>query len=101
MQQRIARLSPHQNGKVAAILMAVTSLIFAIPILLIGSVMGSGAMPLWGIIVVPLCYLVIGYITTAIACAIYNALVPFTGGIEYETAPAAGYGATPGVTSGA
>ena len=86
MQQQIARLSPHQNAKVAAIMMAVTSLIFAVPVVLVMSVFGArGGTPVWSIIVIPLVYLVIGYITAVIACAIYNMLVPFTGGIEYET----------------
>ncbi|MDQ6630018.1 MAG: hypothetical protein M3Z29_16460 [Pseudomonadota bacterium] len=89
MKQQIARLSPHQNAKVAAVMMAVSSLILAVPFLLIASAfspVGRGA-PLWGIIVIPLVYLVFGYIFMVIGCAIYNVLVPFTGGIEFETTP--------------
>ncbi len=90
MKQQIARFSPHQNAKVMAVMMAVTSLIFLIPFVLLATVFGAGrAAPLWMIIVAPLFYLVIGYISMVIGCAIYNVLVPFTGGIEYETTPGA------------
>ena len=34
MKQQVARFSPHQNGKVFAVLVAVTSLIFLVPFLL-------------------------------------------------------------------
>ena len=44
MSQQVARLSPHQNGKVFAVLMAVTSLIFILPLFVfIGLVGGFGS----------------------------------------------------------
>jgi hypothetical protein len=86
MKQQVARFSPHQNAKVIAVLMAVTSLIFFVPFFLLASLFGAGqAMPIWAAIIVPLIYLVIGYIGVVIGCALYNVLVPFTGGIEYES----------------
>lgn len=87
MKQQVARFSPHQNAKVAAVLMAVTSLIFIIPFFLLASMFGAGqaGMPIWMIIILPLIYLVMGYIGVVIGCAIYNVIVPFTGGIEYES----------------
>jgi len=86
MKQQVARFSPHQNAKVLAVLMAVTSLIFLVPIFLIASVAGAGqaGMPIWTIIILPIIYLVFGYISVIIACALYNVIVPFTGGLEYE-----------------
>jgi hypothetical protein len=42
-------------------------------------------MPLWTIIILPIIYLVVGYIGVVIGCALYNVIVPFTGGIEYES----------------
>ena len=36
------------------------------------------------LILMPIFYLVFTYIVWAIGCAIYNALVPFIGGLEYE-----------------
>jgi hypothetical protein len=86
MKQQVARFSPHQNGKVMAVMMAIVSLIFLVPFLLIGSLvgLGQGRGSLWMLIALPIFYLVFTYITFAIGCAIYNALVPFIGGFEYE-----------------
>ena len=88
MKQQVVRFSPHQNGKVMAVMMAVTSLIFVIPFVLIGSMfgMGAGRSSIWMIIAAPVFYLVFTYISIAIACALYNVLVPFIGGLEYEPA---------------
>jgi hypothetical protein len=86
MKQQVTRFSPHQNGKVMAVLMAVSSLIFVLPFFLIGSMLGfgQGRTSLWMVIVMPIFYLVFTYVTFAIGCALYNALVPFIGGFEYE-----------------
>lgn len=88
MKQQVARFPPHQNAKVVAVMMAVTSLIFVVPIFLLASMFGAGqsGMPIWMIIIFPLIYLVMGYISVVIGCAIYNVVVPFTGGLEYESA---------------
>jgi hypothetical protein len=92
MSQQVARLSPHQNGKVFAVLMAVTSLIFILPFFvffgLIG--MGGGRPPVLTMLIMPVIYLVLGYVTVAIGCAIYNFMYRYIGGIEFEatTAPA-------------
>jgi hypothetical protein len=91
MKQQISRLSPHQNAKVAAVLSAVTSLILLVPFFLLASVFGAGqGTPVWMIIIFPIIYLVFGYIFTVIACALYNVIVPMTGGIEYEATGATG-----------
>ncbi len=91
MKQQIARFSPHQNAKVMAVMWAVVSLIFLVPFFLLASLFGAGqTMPIWVIIVAPLFYLVIGYIGVVIACALYNVIAPFTGGIEYESTGSAG-----------
>jgi hypothetical protein len=86
MKQQVARFSPHQNGKVMAVMMALISIIFLLPFMLIGSMLGlgRGGAPIWALLVVPVFYLVITYVMFAIGCAIYNALVPFIGGFEYE-----------------
>ena len=86
MKQQISRLSPHQNGKVAAVLGAITSLILMVPIFLIGSLAGaSEKMPLWSIFILPVIYLIVGYIFTVIGCALYNVVAPMTGGIEDDS----------------
>ena len=86
MKQQVARFSPHQNGKVMAVMMALISVIFLLPFLLIGSMfgMGQGRGGIWMLVALPLFYLVFTYIAFVIWCAIYNALVPFIGGLEYE-----------------
>lgn len=86
MKQQVSRLSPHQNGKVFAILMAISSLVFLIPAMLImAGTMPGGAGPTWlMLLLMPVLYLVIGYVMVALSCLAYNALVPFIGGIEFE-----------------
>lgn len=86
MKQQIARLPAHQNAKVIAVLMAVVSLIFTIPFFLFASMFGFGnRAPVYMLIVFPLIYLIVGYIGAVIGCALYNVLVPFTGGFEFES----------------
>ena len=91
MKQQISRLSPHQNAKVAAVLAAVVSLIVAVPVFLLTSLSGAGAqgVPLWAIFILPVIYLIVGYIATVIGCALYNVIAPMTGGFEYDSSPAA------------
>ena len=88
MKQQVVRFSPHQNGKVMAVLMTIFSLIFIVPFVLFGALFGAGGAgaSLWMIVVMPIVYLVFTYVTFAIGCAVYNALVPLIGGFEYEPA---------------
>jgi hypothetical protein len=86
MNQQVARLSPHQNGKVVAVLMAILSVLFLLPfsvIYLLASP-SRGGPPLLAALVVPIVYLVIGYLSVLISCAVYNALFPYIGGLEFE-----------------
>lgn len=87
MKQQIARFSPHQNAKVAAVLMAVTSLLFIVPFVLVFSFVlpAQGRPPLLMFLIMPVMYLVIGYIAVALSCLIYNLLARYTGGIEFES----------------
>lgn len=87
MKTRITRLSPRQNAKVFAVLMAVTSLVFVVPFMFIASAMGpkGSGFPTFMLLVLPVLYLVFGYIFTAIGCWVYNVLAGFTGGVEFET----------------
>jgi hypothetical protein len=87
MKQRITRLSPHQNGKVFGVLMAIISLIFVIPLILAAlfASLPPKAMPsIFALVMLPIMYLVIGYIMTVIGCWIYNLLAGAVGGIEFE-----------------
>ncbi len=87
MKQRIQRLSPHQNGKVAGVMMALVSLVILVPFMLIfrGFMPHGEGPPLLMVVFLPLLYLVFGYIGTAIGCWIYNLVAGWVGGIEYES----------------
>jgi hypothetical protein len=86
MKQQIARFSPHQNGKVFAVLGLVGSLVFMVPVMLfaLASAPPNARPPLVFFIGMPFLYLVIGYVSVAIGCAVYNVLYRHIGGIEFE-----------------
>jgi len=89
---QIRRLSPHQNGKVAAVLMVLVSLpLFALMALVmwfggpqVGQHGGAPALPVFMFLVLPFFYLIFAYIAVAIVCVIYNACFGFIGGFEFE-----------------
>ncbi|KAF1069079.1 hypothetical protein [Variovorax sp.] len=88
MKQQISRLSPHQNGKVFGVMMAVTSLMFLVPFALLFALVqpaGKSGPSLLLLLLAPLMYLVFAYCAVAIGCLIYNFLQKFVGGIEFET----------------
>lgn len=87
MKQQIIRFSPHQNGKVFAILLAVSSLIFMVPFVLLAFASAPAqATPSMGFLVAaPLLYLVFGYVTVVVGSVLYNLLAPHLGGVEFET----------------
>jgi hypothetical protein len=86
MKQQITRLSPHQNGKVFAVLCAVSSLVFLVPFTLffLASAPAEARPPLFFFLAMPVLYLVMGYIMVAIGCAVYNLLYKYIGGVEFE-----------------
>ena len=87
MKQQIARLSPHQNGKVFAILMALGALVFMVPFMLfaLASAPPEARPPMLFFLAMPVLYLVMGYVMVWIGCALYNFLFKRIGGIEFET----------------
>ena len=87
MKQQIARFSPHQNGKVVAVLSALGSLVFIVPLYLLFAVIApAGERPsLMVMLAMPVLYLVLGYAVVAIGCAVYNAMYAYVGGIKYES----------------
>ncbi|HYS56993.1 MAG TPA: hypothetical protein VEM34_02510 [Burkholderiales bacterium] len=94
MKTQIARFSPHQNAKVFAVLMALASLLFAVPMFIIFLYMPSGIdargnpvnpPPAFIALMFPLIYLVMGYVMVAVGCWFYNLMFKYVGGIEYET----------------
>jgi hypothetical protein len=89
MKQQVTRLEPHQNGKVMGVLMAVGSCVFALPMLAVLLAVsplpaGSQAPPALALLLVPLAYGVLGYLSVALGCLLYNATVRFTGGFAFE-----------------
>ena len=87
MKQQVTALSPHQNGKVLAVLMAVGSLVFLIPFFLLFAAFGppEARPPVFMLLIMPVMYLIFGYIMVAIGCLIYNFLAKYVGGIEFES----------------
>lgn len=92
MKKQIRRLSPHQNAKVIAVLLAISIIPIFIPIAIImsftmpefdqyGNPVSFSTMAFW---LMPIFYLVFGYISIALGCLIYNFLFKFVGGIEVE-----------------
>ena len=86
MKQQVVRLSPHQNGKVVAVLMAIGSLVLLIPMFLIYAVVAPSQVrpPFVMLLMMPLMYLAFGYVMVAIGCALYNFMFRHIGGIEFE-----------------
>jgi uncharacterized membrane protein YhaH (DUF805 family) len=87
MKTQIQRFSPHQNAKVFAILMAVSSLVFVLPFMLIAMMTapdGGNAMPLVMVVLFPVIYLIMGYLMVVVGCWFYNIMFKYVGGIEFE-----------------
>ena len=85
MPQQIRRFGVGQTAKVVGVLYALMGLIF-VPVFLIASMFspnraefGTGFA-----LALPIIYGVIGFIFTAIGCAIYNFVAGLVGGIEVE-----------------
>lgn len=92
MKKQILKLSPHQNGKVAGILVAVTMLpmffCMIIPMMLFAPKVDSAGNPIDFpfilFLLMPIFYLVFTYLFVALGCWIYNKLYRFVGGFEFE-----------------
>lgn len=92
MNQQISRLAPHQNGKVAGLLIALSSMVFLAPVIAMLALMPvqhdqNGhpvAIPWISFLLLPLFYLVVGYLFTLVSCFFYNLLTPVTGGFEFD-----------------
>jgi hypothetical protein len=85
MAQQIRRFGVGQTAKVIGVLYALMGLV-VVPIFLIAS-MYSPNKPAFGAgfaLLIPILYGVLGFIFTAIACAIYNLVAGLVGGIEVE-----------------
>jgi len=94
--KRIISFSPHKTALTIAIVFAVISLIFVIPMFIgfsfipagvdaNGNPMNSGP-PLGFMLGMPFMYFIMSYIFTVIGCWFYNRIAKYTGGIEVEFA---------------
>jgi hypothetical protein len=87
MKIQIARLSPHQNGKVFGILSAIISAVFILPFMLLAMLFapkGQGGFSFILLILMPLFYLVVSYLMMVVFCWLYNMMFGSIGGIEFE-----------------
>lgn len=88
MKRQIERVSPHQNGKVFGVLMALWSCLFVLPMsaimMIVPAPAGQPKPPAFLFLVFPIFYLVFGYFFVAFGCWIYNQLFPHIGGFEFE-----------------
>jgi hypothetical protein len=85
MGKRIKRIAPVQLGKLLAVIYALFSLIF-VPIFLIislSSPQGKGPGLLFSIIM-PVIYIIFGFVGGVIGAFIYNLSAKWVGGIEIE-----------------
>lgn len=93
MKVQISRLSPHQNAKVFAVLMAFGSLVFVVPMVLLTAFIAPGVdaqgNPVESpsgafFLMFPVIYLIVGYLMTVVGCTLYNLMFKYLGGLEYE-----------------
>lgn len=89
--KQVISISGHQTSKVIAICGAIISLLFwplfllsAIPLLLKQGFSAAAAAPMLIFILMPLFYLVLGYLFTRLGCFIYNKVAKKWGGIEFS-----------------
>jgi len=92
MKIQITHLSPHQNAKVFGVLMAVSSLLFVIPMVLVFSFLpkpvdasgNTAGPPAYIFLLFPIMYLVMGYVMARFGCLICNRAFRYIGGIEFD-----------------
>ena len=84
MAKRLVRIAPWQAGKVFALIYFALSLVFVIPMALLGTALpGSKAAPPVAVLLLfPFLYALFGLIFIPLACWIYNVAAKFTGGLE-------------------
>lgn len=95
MYKSIRSFSKHKTALTSALLLAVFSLFFVIPMAIVFSFMpmvdaqGSpvnAAFPASMLLLMPILYFILGYLSTLLFTALYNVIARFTGGIAFELA---------------
>ena len=83
MKKQLTRFSVHQSSKFLAVLYFILAAIFCIPAAAIVGFSNEGGH--WGIwLVIPVVYLILTYIVSAIIFWIYNGVASVAGGLEFE-----------------
>ena len=100
MKKRLTNVNPLKLGITLAVIYGIISLIIAVPLFLIFSLVGAAGAARGGqalpaifsgvfVIFLPIIYAVLGFIGGVIAAFIYNLVAKWTGGIEFTTEEAA------------
>ncbi len=85
MRKRIKRIAPVQLGKLLAVVYALFSIIIVPFMLIVTLATPKGNGPGWiFILIMPVLYIVMGFIGGIISAFIYNFSAKFVGGIEIE-----------------
>ena len=81
MKKQISRISIHQTSKVISLIYFVVSAVVCIPVGIFGLI-STGNMESLFMVIVPVVYLVAGYIMIAVVSWVYNLIAASFGGIE-------------------
>jgi hypothetical protein len=84
MKKQIVQVSPLQSAKVMAILYLVTSIPIAL-LMAIPAMLGGTGMSLAMLILMPLLYMVCGFLFTLLGAWVYNQVASRVGGFEFMT----------------
>lgn len=91
MKLRVLSLPVGQLSKVVAVAMALVSVVFVVPMLLVTALTGGPkgedpAVAVAMLLLMPFFYLVVGYLSTAFFVWVFNKVAAHLGGIDVEVA---------------
>jgi hypothetical protein len=90
----ISYIAPHKTALTVALVFAVSSLLFIVPLVVMLSIMPmhdqnrnpvESAFPVGFLLLMPVFYFLFGYFAVGFAAWVYNKVAKFTGGIKYES----------------
>lgn len=84
MRKQVTRISVHQTSKVIASVYVLFVIIFAIPVGIYSLVKGDIFVGLSTILLTPILYWLLFYISHVIGCLFYNFIAKQMGGIEFD-----------------
>lgn len=86
MRKQIKSISPLQTAKVTAVLYFVISLPFVLFMFITMSMIPGARFPMSGMmLLMPVMYMVFGFVFTLVAAWVYNLVAGWIGGIEFTT----------------